>query len=138
MEPLFFIVIALIIGAATRHFLKKTPLPYTVLLMIFGIGLGLLVRFFGVEVGHGHEEHGHMGVWDKIVHAFMMAIKWAGEIDPHVILFVFLPILIFEAAFAMDVHTFKKIGWKCFSACYSWYFDRIVLNRIFSCRFEQS
>jgi NhaP-type Na+/H+ or K+/H+ antiporter len=108
MEPLFFIVIALIIGAATRHFLKKTPLPYTVLLMIFGIGLGLLVRFFGVEVGHGHEEHGHMGVWDKIVHAFMMAIKWAGEIDPHVILFVFLPILIFEAAFAMDVHTFKK------------------------------
>jgi NhaP-type Na+/H+ or K+/H+ antiporter/CRP-like cAMP-binding protein len=35
-------------------------------------------------------------------------VEWAGNIDPHVILFVFLPTLIFEAAFAMDVHTFKK------------------------------
>ena len=35
-------------------------------------------------------------------------MEWAGNIDPHVILFVFLPTLIFEAAFAMDVHTFKK------------------------------
>ena len=28
--------------------------------------------------------------------------------DPHLILYVFLPILIFEAAFALDMHTFKK------------------------------
>jgi NhaP-type Na+/H+ or K+/H+ antiporter len=97
MEPLFFIIIALVIGAATRHFLKKTPLPYTVLLMIFGIGLGLLVRFDVFENLHGH-------FW----HALHGALHWAGEIDPHVIMFIFLPILIFEAAFAMDVHTFKK------------------------------
>ncbi len=92
MEPLFFIVIALIIGAATRHFLKKTPLPYTVLLMIFGGILGVFSRrgaFEGFHALHG-------------------ALSWAGNIDPHVILFIFLPILIFEAAFAMDVHTFKK------------------------------
>nr|MBC8343166.1 cation:proton antiporter [Bacteroidota bacterium] len=97
MEPLFFIVIALIIGAATRHFLKKTPLPYTVLLMIFGIGLGLLVRFDIFENLHAHFWHSLHG-----------ALAWASAIDPHVILFIFLPILIFEAAFAMDVHTFKK------------------------------
>ncbi|MBT7039501.1 MAG: hypothetical protein HN921_06640, partial [Bacteroidetes bacterium] len=97
MEPLFFIIIALVIGTATRHFLKKTPLPYTVLLMIFGIGLGLLVRFDVFENLHGH-------FW----HTLNNALHWAGTIDPHVILFIFLPILIFEAAFAMDVHTFKK------------------------------
>lgn len=105
MEPLFFIVIALIIGAATRHFLKKTPLPYTVLLMLFGVGLGLLVRFNPVH-SVGNEEA--VGLWDKITHSFLLAIQWAGNIDPHVILFIFLPILIFEAAFAMDVHVFKK------------------------------
>ena len=36
------------------------------------------------------------------------SLDWAGKIDPHLILYVFLPTLIFEAAFAMDVHTFKK------------------------------
>ena len=81
MEPLFFIIIALVIGTATRHFLKKTPLPYTVLLMIFGIGLGLLVRFDVFENLHGH-------FW----HTLNNALHWAGTIDPHVILFIFLPI----------------------------------------------
>lgn len=92
MEPLLFIIIALVIGAATRHFLKKTPLPFTVLLLIFGLGLGVLAR---LEFFHG-------------IHSIEEALEWAGKIDPHVILFVFLPTLIFEAAFAMDVHTFKK------------------------------
>ena len=31
-----------------------------------------------------------------------------GDLDGHLILYVFLPILIFEAGFALDVHTFKK------------------------------
>ncbi|HIN39118.1 MAG TPA: cyclic nucleotide-binding domain-containing protein, partial [Flavobacteriales bacterium] len=39
---------------------------------------------------------------------FKLGLHWAGNIDPHLILFVFLPILIFEAAFALDVHVFKK------------------------------
>ena len=29
--------------------------------------------------------------------------------DPHLILTVFLPVLLFESAFAMDVHTFYKM-----------------------------
>ena len=36
------------------------------------------------------------------------SFRWAAHIDPHMLFFVFLPILIFEAAFAMDLHTFKK------------------------------
>ncbi len=92
MEPLFFVVIALVIGAATRHFFNKSFLPYTVLLLIFGLGLGFLSRV-GIVEGF---------------HTLDVSLKWAGEIDPHLILFVFLPTLIFEAAFAIDVHTFKK------------------------------
>jgi len=93
MEPLFFVVIALVIGAATRYFFQKSFLPYTVLLLIFGMGLGFLSR---------------MGLFENAMGTLDISIKWAGEIDPHLILFVFLPTLIFEAAFAMDVHTFKK------------------------------
>ncbi len=44
MAPLFFIIIALIIGAATRFFLQKSPLPYTVSLLIFGMLLGVITR----------------------------------------------------------------------------------------------
>ncbi|MBL4755520.1 MAG: cation:proton antiporter [Flavobacteriales bacterium] len=93
MEPLLFIIIALIIGAATRHFLKKSPLPFTVTLLLIGIGLGVMAG---------------KGLFDGAMEPFKIGLHWAGNIDPHLILFVFLPILIFEAAFALDVHTFKK------------------------------
>ncbi len=93
MSPLFFIIVALIIGAATRHFLRKSPIPYTVTLLIFGLMIGMAVRMHFFE-GWGD--------------TFATAVRWAGHIDPHLILYIFLPTLIFEAAFAMDVHTFKK------------------------------
>ena len=142
---LFFLIIALVIGAATSHFLKKVPLPFTVLLLLIGLGMGGLNRYYidttgtataeHTEAGHaehgepghadhaagaheehdaeaGHEEHAagahDDGLWHKIVHTLSAAITWGGSMDGHLILYVFLPILIFEAGFALDVHTFKK------------------------------
>jgi NhaP-type Na+/H+ or K+/H+ antiporter len=141
---LFFLIIALVIGAATRHFLQKVPLPFTVLLLLIGLGMGFLNRQYtesqeatvsdhpehaehgeggdgeedadGVHDEHdaeaGHEEHASGahddGLWHKIVHTLSEAITWGGNMDGHLILYVFLPILIFEAGFALDVHTFKK------------------------------
>ncbi|MBU4087067.1 MAG: cation:proton antiporter, partial [Nanoarchaeota archaeon] len=93
MEPLFFIIIALLIGAATRHFFRKIPLPFTVLLLLIGFGLGVLNRIGSFEG------------WGETI---SISLEWAGHIDPHALLFIFLPILVFEAAFAMDLHTFKK------------------------------
>jgi di/tricarboxylate transporter len=43
-SPLFFIIVAIFIGAATRHFLKAIPVPFTALLLIIGIVLGVLSR----------------------------------------------------------------------------------------------
>ena len=107
MSPLFFIIIALLIGAGTRHFLKKSPLPFTVSLLLIGLVLGVLSRM------------GYFGEWNiigiKLNATFLSeAIGWAGNIDPHLILYIFLPTLIFEAAFAMDVHTFKKSAANAF------------------------
>ncbi len=93
LEPLLFIIIALLIGAAVRHFLRNIPLPFTVLLLLIGIGLGVMAG---------------EGIFDGALESFKIGIHWAGNIDPHLILYVFLPILIFEAAFALDVHVFKK------------------------------
>ncbi|MED6313557.1 MAG: hypothetical protein VX704_00825, partial [Verrucomicrobiota bacterium] len=50
---LFFLIIALIIGAAARHFLNKVPLPFTVLLMLIGLGLGFIFRDAHEGGAHG-------------------------------------------------------------------------------------
>ncbi len=101
MAPLLFIIMALLIGTATRYWLRNFALPYTISLLIIGLFLGLAYRvgFFstiwGISEGSGFKVFGE-------------SISWAGHIDPHVIFYIFLPTLIFEAAFAMHVHTFKK------------------------------
>ncbi|MFP6899715.1 MAG: cation:proton antiporter, partial [Opitutales bacterium] len=110
---LFFLILALVIGAAIKHFLQKVPLPFTVLLLLIGLGMGALNRAYGPHGGHAHDhadEHAEhaAGLWDKVVDTVSGAITWGGDLDGHLILFVFLPILIFEAGFALDVHTFKK------------------------------
>lgn len=96
-NPLFFIILAVFIGAATRHFLKSIPVPFTALLLIIGIVLGVLNRM------------GLLLTWGTFDVSYISeSLTWAAHIDPHMLFFVFLPILIFEAAFAMDLHTFKK------------------------------
>ncbi len=102
MYPLLFVIIALIIGAATRHWLRKVPVPFTVSLLLIGLGLGAANRL-------GWFELWDLGFVTLNVGFLNQSIAWAGNINPHLILFIFLPTLIFEAAFAMDVHTFRKI-----------------------------
>lgn len=101
MSALFFIIIALFIGTATHHLLQKSPLPYTVTLLIIGLIIGIIDRA-------GFLLHWNLGSWQFDVSFLSKSIEWAGNIDPHIILYVFLPTLLFEAAFALDVHTFKK------------------------------
>lgn len=94
LAPFLFIVLSLFIGTATRHLFSKGPLPYTIMLLIIGLILGVLTRLDILQsIG--------LGMVGQAVH-------WAGHIDPHLILYLFLPTLIFEAAYALHLHTFKK------------------------------
>ena len=79
LEPLFFIIIALIIGAAVRHFFRNIPLPFTVILLLIGIGLGTLnmMEYFG-------------GVFEL----FAIVISGAGLIDRTLCLYLFFPTFI--------------------------------------------
>ena len=98
MYPLLFIIASLFIGILTKKFLRKLPIPFTVILLIIGLILGIIDRFD----------------WVANVEFITKSIYWAGHIKPEIILYVFLPTLIFEAAFDLDVHTFKKSFWNAF------------------------
>lgn len=89
---IIFLVASLLVGAVLKIFLKKSPLPYTVGLFIFGLAVGILNRV-GLFGSSG------------VIHT---ALNSVGNSDPHTLLYIFLPILIFDAAYEMDFHIFKK------------------------------
>jgi NhaP-type Na+/H+ or K+/H+ antiporter len=102
VSPLLFIIFALLIGAGARSFLSKIGLPFTVVLLLIGLVMGS----FGRQDLFGDWVIGGINIDLTVIDS---SINWAAHINPHLILYVFLPILIFEAAFAMDVHVFKKV-----------------------------
>ncbi|WP_028581879.1 cation:proton antiporter [Desulfogranum japonicum] len=91
---LIFIVASLIIGSAVRNLLKGTNIPYTVTLLVIGLGLGLVQR---------------TDFFNNYLPAISSTLNLVADIEPHLILFVFLPTLIFESAFCMEVHLFRRM-----------------------------
>lgn len=90
--PLIFIIVGLIAGGVLKHLLKKTPFPYTVGLFLFGLIVGFMVRF---------------GWFDSFEMA-KISIEKVSNADPDLILYLFLPVLIFDAAYELDAHMFRK------------------------------
>ena len=84
----FFIVFGLLIGAACRSINKHTKFPYTPLKLMTGLILGYFKQILGAYVGGGADIISHM--------------------DPHLILFIFIPVLLFEEGFNCDWYVFKK------------------------------
>ncbi len=92
LAPLLLAIVGLLVGAILKSILKKTGFPYTVGLFALGLGIGLLDRFDCLDAMPRVER----------------AITTVGDINPDFILYVFLPILIFDAAYEMNMHIFKK------------------------------
>nr|XP_033512964.1 sodium/hydrogen exchanger 7-like isoform X4 [Nicotiana tomentosiformis] len=90
-NAVIFVGISLLLGIACRHVLRGTRVPYSVALLVLGIGVGSL------EYGT-HHGLGRIGDGIRI---------WA-NIDPDLLLAVFLPALLFESAFSMEVHQIKR------------------------------
>ncbi|KAK9277152.1 hypothetical protein L1049_006691 [Liquidambar formosana] len=90
-DAVIFVGISLVLGICCRHLLRGTRVPYTVALLVLGVALGSL------DYGTDHR----MG---KIGDGIRL---WA-KIDPDLLLAVFLPALLFESAFSMEVHQIKR------------------------------
>ena len=85
---ILFTFAGLLLGAVLREISKKTKVPYTPMLLAAGIFIGVYIDRFGVT---GE------------------ATKLALMIEPHGILMIFIPTLIFESAFNADWYIFKKV-----------------------------
>lgn len=86
---LFSLSLILLLGAIIRFVIKKLnqSLPYTVILLICGIVIGIFSKTFC-----------------KQLHQYTAIAR----VHPKVILFIFLPIIIFESAYAIPTHVFMK------------------------------
>lgn len=92
MQPILLTIAGLVIGALLKSMLKHSRFPYTV--GLFGIGLiaGILNR---AEVFQSMPQ-------------LSEALDSVANINPDLILYLFLPILIFDAAYELNMHIFKK------------------------------
>ncbi|KAL4469081.1 hypothetical protein ABPG72_007760 [Tetrahymena utriculariae] len=84
---IFFIFISLAIGGLLKHVNKRFSVAYTSMLFLIG--------YFG---GIFHENLGQLGE----------SIKSASSINPHGILIIFLPVMIFQSAYNTDWHIFRR------------------------------
>jgi NhaP-type Na+/H+ or K+/H+ antiporter len=91
---LVFVIGSLIVGSITMMYTKGTKLPYTIALLLIGLALG------GIE---------RTGFFEHSIPIISHALLLVADIDPHLILFIFLPTLIFESAYALEVHLFRRI-----------------------------
>ena len=70
-DQVFFLFITLLSGALCRQLLRHVKLPYTVILLLLGISLGFVAK----------------------VNTFVDEITDIADVDPHLVLFLFLPVL---------------------------------------------
>lgn len=92
LQVVFILAVALALGAAMRAVSRKTKLPYTITMLVLGAAFGLLLpRTFG-------------GAHDSM----LMLIAHGSEISSDLILFVFLPALVFESAYSIELGDFKR------------------------------
>ena len=94
LQLLVFFVVAIILGILLRRLLKNTAIPYSVSLLILGILIGSVLDY---EVNN------------PFLHELKSSFLLASQLDANLIMFIFLPALVFESAFSLEVHLFKRM-----------------------------
>lgn len=92
LMPLLLAIGGLLVGALLKSLLRHSRVPYTVALFAVGLLVGLADR-------------------NGLFHAIPRleeALVGVANINPDFILYIFLPVLIFDAAYELNLHIFKK------------------------------
>lgn len=103
-------MVILTIGALVEHFFSTSPVPYTVIIFLVGAVIGVVQDWI-----EGSLEETNCSIDNKTACLFgdlSISANMIAAIDPHFLLNVFLPILIFESAFSIDWHVFKNVWSK--------------------------
>ena len=93
---LFLVVLSDLIEGAIRFRWKRWPIPESVFHFAFGF---FVEKLFDTTTGDAHEKnaiHESVDLWAKV--------------DPHIMLYVLLPPILFESATKMNVHVFRQMG----------------------------
>lgn len=88
---LLFAGVGLLVGSLLKHVKNWTSLPYSPIVLAFGIIIGIV-----------HERISHV---DDI-------IRLVNSIEPHTLLVIFIPCLVFESAYNTDGHVMAKSKWQ--------------------------
>jgi len=91
LNTIILIMAGILVGVLVKVLTRYVKVPYTVLLFAIGIVLGILSKTCLADLPFTTE-----------------GIRLISEMDPDIILYVFLPILVFDAAYEMDLHVFRK------------------------------
>jgi len=104
-EALPFMFTSVIIGCIIQQFASLTVIPFTGLIFITGLLLGLLYE------GAGQRQNFIMK--DNALGTLGHSIEMWIEIEPHLLLYGFLPPLLFGDASVLNLHVVKR----CFMQC---------------------
>lgn len=104
----------LLVGCVFALLPSKVPIPYTVLIFMFGVMSGVITTIFSQICvdGQPKEKRNCESQSQRYGQALAESATLAVDIDAHFMLHVFLPILIFESASAIDWHVFKRVMWN--------------------------
>ena len=90
-QLLFFIILSILIGLLLLGIKHITTIPYTPMLLLTGIIIGIFSKNLGL-IG--------------------LSMQHVVKLSSHTLLFVFIPPLIFESAFNIDVFIFLRSFWQ--------------------------
>ena len=90
-NSIIYTMFGLLLGAFIREIKKKTNIPYTPMILAIGFAIG----YFHTEIP----------VFDETV-------KQVNMIDPHDLLMIFIPGLIFESAYNTEGYTLYRTKWQ--------------------------
>ena len=90
-----FVFSSLVLGTLLEWLMHKVPLPHTSVLLVVGF-------FIGVIVNISEKPNSILGPYGQ-------GTVETATISPHLLLFIFLPPLIFESAFSINWHVFRKV-----------------------------
>ncbi|KAL0027925.1 hypothetical protein WJX79_003037 [Trebouxia sp. C0005] len=95
LQALFFVVIALFLGTFTKQALAWIKIPFTALLLVWGVLLGIGNETY---IRNWHYVGPGVTVWE--------------DIEPNFFLSLLLPLIIYAAAISMHWHTLRRCLWQ--------------------------